>query len=153
MSVASPPRPRVATTRAAMIEDRPMRHPNASSREVMTKRGWWLVVLNFLVPGSAQVLAGSRRLGRIGLGATLLMWALAIVVVLFALLWPTAGLSIATGAWLPGWLSLLRPIPLLIAQGLVRLDVQARIVLQRLDGEVGQRVHKGHPQRVALGEP
>ena len=36
---------------------------------MMTKRGWWLVLLNLLVPGSAQVLAGNRRLGRIGLGA------------------------------------------------------------------------------------
>ncbi|RUR02047.1 LCP family protein [Labedella endophytica] len=45
----------------------------------MTHRAWWLVLLNFLIPGSAQVLAGNRRLGRIGLGATLSLWALAVV--------------------------------------------------------------------------
>lgn len=96
-----------------------MRYPDASSRAVMTRRGWWLVVLNFLVPGSAQALAGNRRLGRLGLGATLLMWVLLIAAVLFAVLAPTAGLSIVTGAWLPDWLALLRPLPLLVAQGLL----------------------------------
>ncbi len=40
----------------------------------MGRRGWWLLTLNFLVPGSAQVLAGSRKLGRFGLGATLFLW-------------------------------------------------------------------------------
>jgi LCP family protein required for cell wall assembly len=44
----------------------------------MTKRGWWLVGMNFLIPGSAQVLAGSRRLGRFGLGAALVLWLLAL---------------------------------------------------------------------------
>jgi len=63
----------------------------------MAKRGWWLIALNVLVPGSAQVLAGNRRLGRFGLGATLLSWFLVIVaagLALFArpaLLWLTIG--------------------------------------------------------------
>ncbi|MCP2634948.1 LCP family protein [Microbacterium sp. HD4P20] len=118
MSVMSPPRTS-AGRRAAVVEERPMRHPDASSRAVMTKRGWWLVLLNFLMPGSAQALAGNRRLGRIGLGSTLLLWTLVIIAGLFALLAPTAGLSIVTGAWIPDFLALLRPLPLLIAQGLL----------------------------------
>jgi LCP family protein required for cell wall assembly len=40
----------------------------------MTKRGWWLVSLNFLIPGSAQSLAGNHKLGRFGLGATIVFW-------------------------------------------------------------------------------
>jgi LCP family protein required for cell wall assembly len=40
----------------------------------MTRRAWFLVVLNIFIPGSAQVLAGDRRLGRFGLGATLALW-------------------------------------------------------------------------------
>ena len=119
MSVMSPPRAGGRSFDTRVVEERPMRHPDASSRAVMTKRGWWLVVLNFLVPGSAQVLAGNRRLGRIGVVSTLILWALVVVTVLFALLAPTAGLSIITGAWLPDWLALLRPLPLLIAQGLL----------------------------------
>ncbi len=45
----------------------------------MSRRAWWLVVLNLLMPGSAQVLAGNRRLGRFGLGATLVFWAISIL--------------------------------------------------------------------------
>lgn len=118
MSVMSPPRAGGHLAQSHVVEERPIRNPDASSRAVMTKRGWWLVVLNFLMPGSAQVLAGNRRLGRLGIATTLLLWVLLIVALLFALLAPTAGLSIITGAWLPDWLALLRPLPLLIAQGL-----------------------------------
>ncbi|WP_307807442.1 LCP family protein [Naasia sp. SYSU D00948] len=61
-----------------------LRTPNPPTEPVMTRRAWFLVVLNLLIPGSAQVLAGSRRLGRFGLAATLVLWALvALAVVLF----------------------------------------------------------------------
>ncbi|MET0813356.1 MAG: LCP family protein [Microbacterium sp.] len=102
-----------------LVEERPFRHPDARSRSFMSRRGWWLVLFNFLIPGSAQVLAGSRRLGRFGLGATIAMWVILVVTVLSALLAPTALLGFATGAWIPDFLSLLRPLPLLIAQGLL----------------------------------
>ncbi|MGO4691560.1 LCP family protein [Glaciibacter sp. 2TAF33] len=80
----------------------PIRHPNLTSPQVMTRRGWWLVVLNVLIPGSAQVLAGSRRLGRFGLGATLMLLALALLVGVSYLLWPTMVFTIFTntiGLW------------------------------------------------------
>ncbi len=66
----------------------PIRFPDAASRTVMTRRAWWLVVLNFLIPGSAQVLAGDRKLGRFGLGATLTLWFLAIVAAVVWFFWP-----------------------------------------------------------------
>ncbi|HOA86131.1 MAG: LCP family protein [Microbacteriaceae bacterium] len=74
----------------------PIRYPDAGSQELMTRRGWWLVALNFLLPGSAQALAGNRRLGRIGLSATLSMWALVLLALLAALLWPQLIVGIAT---------------------------------------------------------
>lgn len=50
----------------------------------MTRRAWWLVVFNVFVPGSAQILAGSRRLGRFATVVTALLWlTLALAVVLF----------------------------------------------------------------------
>lgn len=110
----APPEPGAARS---LVEERPLRHPDTGSRAMMTRRGWWLVVLNFLMPGSAQALAGNRRLGRFGLGATLVLWSAAVLAVLFMLLAPTAGISLITGAWLPDWLSLLRGLPLLIVQG------------------------------------
>ena len=54
----------------------PIRYPNFGSRPFMTRRAWWLVVLNIFIPGSAQVLAGSRVPGRFGLRATLIFLAL-----------------------------------------------------------------------------
>ncbi|MFB4352956.1 LCP family protein [Microbacterium sp. LS_15] len=78
-----------------------MRNPDTADAGMMTKRGWWVVLLNVLVPGSAQVVAGNRKLGRFGLGATLLSWLLVIVAVGLALfarpvfLWLTVG-----GGWI-----------------------------------------------------
>ncbi len=71
-----------------MIEDRPLRHPDLGSAQMMTRRGWWLVVVGFLVPGSAQVLAGSRRLGRFALTTTIVLWLGALAVLLVSLMWP-----------------------------------------------------------------
>ncbi|MBN6190252.1 MULTISPECIES: LCP family protein [Microbacterium] len=87
----APPRAR----QRPIIETRPLRHPDSTDPGMMSKRGWWLIAMNLLLPGSAQVLAGNRRLGRFGLGATLTAWLLVIVTVglaLFArpvLLWLT----------------------------------------------------------------
>lgn len=66
--------------------ERPLRNPDVASAPLMDKRARWLVVLGFVLPGSAQVLAGNRRLGRFGLAATLLL-----VLV--------AGLSLAGFTW------------------------------------------------------
>ncbi|MEZ3159425.1 LCP family protein [Microbacterium sp. BWT-B31] len=97
MSVASPPRTALGSGAGArVVEERPLRYPDASSRPMMTRRGWWLVVLNFLIPGSAQAVAGGRRLGKLGLAATLVMWVLAILAVLGATLWRSAMVTVAT---------------------------------------------------------
>ncbi|WP_350347333.1 LCP family protein [Agromyces sp. G08B096] len=76
----------------------PIRFPDTTSRPLMTRRAWWLVVLNFLIPGAPQVLAGNRRLGRFGLGATLLLWTLAVAALVVWLLWPTVLLTVATNS-------------------------------------------------------
>ena len=81
-------------TAGAPIGSAPVRYPDVGSRPLMNTRAWWLVGLNFLVPGSAQVLAGNRRLGRFGLGSTLLFWALVVVVVVAALIARTSLLAI-----------------------------------------------------------
>jgi LCP family protein required for cell wall assembly len=109
----SPPRahtaPRAQGAPRRLVEEQPMRYPEGS-RATMTRRGWWLVVLNFLIPGSAQVLAGNRRLGRFGLGATLTLWVLAVVGVLVTVLWRQALLTLATN-----WFFLVAAQALLIA--------------------------------------
>ena len=64
----------------------------------MTKRAWYLVVLNILIPGSAQVLAGNRRAGRFALGATLLLWTVAVLALVVSLLNRTILVSIFTNS-------------------------------------------------------
>ena len=55
----------------------------------MTRRAWILVVLNLLIPGSAQLMAGNRRLGRFGTRATFVLWGLVVVgVVVYTLARP-----------------------------------------------------------------
>ncbi|WP_243063476.1 LCP family protein [Humibacter sp. RRB41] len=68
----------------------PIRYPNTTSRDVMTRRGWWLVALNLLMPGSVQALAGNRKLGRLGLISTFLLWLAAIVTLIVYIVKPTA---------------------------------------------------------------
>lgn len=82
-----------------VVQERPLRYPDASSPEVMENRGWWLVGMNFLLPGSAQILAGNRRLGRFGVAATLVLWILAVVGILAALLWRTSLITLLASTW------------------------------------------------------
>lgn len=77
----------------------PIRYPDVASRTVMTRRAWWLVVLNFLIPGSPQALAGNRRLGRFGLGATLVLWTLALVALALWLFWRPVILTVFSMSW------------------------------------------------------
>jgi LCP family protein required for cell wall assembly len=52
----------------------------------MRKRAWWLIVLTVVVPGSAQLVAGNRKLARIGITATLVMWALGLLALIIGLI-------------------------------------------------------------------
>ncbi|TFD45114.1 LytR family transcriptional regulator [Cryobacterium sp. TMT1-2-1] len=69
----------------------------------MTKRAWWLVVLNTVLPGSPQVLAGNRKLGRFGLRLTLTVLILGIIAGVAWVLWPQVVLTVFTstiGLWI-----------------------------------------------------
>ncbi|WP_336631556.1 MULTISPECIES: LCP family glycopolymer transferase [unclassified Microbacterium] len=95
MSVSAPPRPPLPSSAPrpgrdespVIVGEQPLRRPDTRSPKIMTRRAWWLVGMNFLVPGSAQALAGNRRLGRVGLAATLTMWVLVVLGAAAALLW------------------------------------------------------------------
>ncbi|MFE2771598.1 LCP family protein [Microbacterium resistens] len=111
--------PARAAQRTRVIETKPMRRPDTSSPAAMTTRGWWLVLLNVLVPGSAQVLAGNRRLGRFGLGATLALWTGLVVTLLFGLLWRQGLLWLTVGGGWISWLVLTLVQVLLIGYALL----------------------------------
>lgn len=80
------------------LADSPIRHPDTASRPLMTRRGWWLVGMNILIPGSAQVLAGDRRLGRFGLGATLTLWVVLVAAIVTWFVAPTVIYTIASNS-------------------------------------------------------
>ncbi len=88
MSTLSPPRPSAAAAAPGrgLWNEYSLRTPDAASPEIMTRRGWWLVAMNFLLPGSAQALAGDRRLGRVGLISTFVLWARVLVTLVVGLL-------------------------------------------------------------------
>lgn len=52
----------------------------------MRRRAWWLIVLTVIVPGSAQLVAGNRKLARIGITATLGFWALGLLALIIGLI-------------------------------------------------------------------
>lgn len=93
---------------ASVDLERPLRYPDAQSSPLMTKRARWLVVLGFLLPGSAQVVAGNRRMGRFGLIATFTLLLLALVSVI--------GFAVARVATLSFFTN---PIVLLVVQWVI----------------------------------
>lgn len=76
----------------------PVRYPDLRSPETMTKRAWWLVGLNLLIPGSVQLLAGNKRFGRFAVSATFLLWGLVVVAALLFWLAPPVIYTVATNA-------------------------------------------------------
>jgi LCP family protein required for cell wall assembly len=64
----------------------------------MTRRAWWLVLLNVLMPGTAQAAAGNRRLGKLGLFSTLALWIVAVIAFVVWLISPATVYSIATNS-------------------------------------------------------
>ncbi|NDC19854.1 MAG: hypothetical protein EBZ87_06270, partial [Microbacteriaceae bacterium] len=74
----------------------PFRDIERASSSQMTKRAWWIIVLNFLVPGSVQVVAGNRRLGRLGLLFTFGFWGFLVISLLLALVYKIGLFAIFT---------------------------------------------------------
>ncbi|MFL0713438.1 MAG: hypothetical protein ACJLS2_13240 [Microcella pacifica] len=62
----------------------------------MTRRAWWLLGLNLLIPGTAQLLAGSRRWGRFAVGSTFTLWAVALSAAIITATARPLALTIAT---------------------------------------------------------
>ncbi|WP_426006513.1 LCP family protein [Paenarthrobacter sp. NyZ202] len=74
----------------------PVRYPSGASAPVRTKRAFVLVLLTLFIPGSAQIVAGDRKLGRTALRVTLTVWALGILALVIAAVNRTMLLSIVT---------------------------------------------------------
>jgi LCP family protein required for cell wall assembly len=77
----------------------PVRYPDLNSSPTMTRRAWMLVVLGILIPGSPQLIAGSRRLGRFAVSSTFVIWALAVIALLLFSFNRILFITIATNAF------------------------------------------------------
>ncbi|MGO2110197.1 MAG: LCP family protein [Pseudoclavibacter sp.] len=99
----------------------PLRDPDTSSPDVMTRRAWWLLLTNLIVPGTAQVLAGNRRFGRFMLRLWLVGLGLIALLVLLGLIFraPLVFLVFVV-CWIVSQLDALR------LTRLVKLDALAR---------------------------
>lgn len=78
----------------------PLRNPRSGGSVARTKRAWLLLLLTTVIPGSAQLVAGNRRLGRIALTVTLCVWALIILLLLVWLIHRAWVIELVTGPFI-----------------------------------------------------
>jgi LCP family protein required for cell wall assembly len=77
----------------------PIRNPDLRNPSVMTRRAWWLIFLSAIVPGSAQLVAGNRRLGRFLFGSWLVLLGFITIGALLNTFLPAVAFTIATSWW------------------------------------------------------
>ncbi|MDN5655764.1 MAG: LytR family transcriptional regulator, partial [Kocuria sp.] len=78
----------------------PLRNPRSGGSVTRTKRAWLLLILTTVIPGSAQLVAGNRKVGRVALTVTLCVWALIILLVLTWLVHRAWVIELVTGRFI-----------------------------------------------------
>lgn len=76
-----------------------MSTPEHLTPRLRRRRAWTLPMLTLVAPGSAQIVAGNRRLGRSVLRGAVLAFALAVLAGIVYLVSPATLLGIITGPW------------------------------------------------------
>ena len=77
----------------------PIRNPDLRDAAVMGRRAWWLIIMSLLMPGSAQLLAGNRRLGRILFGTWLVLFLVGLATLVSYFIAP----GVTLGLWVSYW--------------------------------------------------
>lgn len=156
-----------ARSRQAMTD--PVRYPSGAAAPVLTKRAFVLILMTLLIPGSAQIVAGRRRLGRTALRVTFTVWALVILAIALLvtarstlinlLASPAASLLLVIGlaALAIGWAALfidtLRMIRPALLTPRIRPAVGIALVLSMLlsSGSLGYAAYLMNVGRDAIG--
>jgi LCP family protein required for cell wall assembly len=73
-----------------------LRTPQQRSERVKLRRGLAVLAMTLLLPGSAQIAAGNRRVGRIALRIWIGLWALTVLVAIVALVWRAGAVAVFT---------------------------------------------------------
>ena len=147
----------------------PVRNPSSAAEPVRTKRAFLLILLTLLVPGSAQIVAGDRKIGRIALRVTLSAWLLAVLALILLFTNRTLLINIITNpvasllivlilaALAVGWLLLfvntLRLIRPVLLPARVRPAVVIALVLAMVlsSGSLGYAAYLLNVSRNAIG--
>ncbi|HET6269409.1 MAG TPA: LCP family protein [Arthrobacter sp.] len=158
------PRPQ---SRQALTD--PVRYPSGAPAPVLTKRAFVLILMTLLVPGSAQTVAGSRRLGRTALRVTFTVWTLALLAIVLLLtsrstliniltnpvtsLLLVIGLTALAIGWAALFINTLRLIrPVLLAPGIRPVVVAALVLAMVLgSGSLGYAAYLLNVSRDAIG--
>lgn len=94
MTLSSPKVSR-ASQRPPVLTD-PLHYPESASAPLRSMRAWMLLLLTLVLPGSAQLVAGNKKLGRLALRFSLAGWVLVIAAVVLALVNRDALLNLFT---------------------------------------------------------
>jgi len=81
------------------------REPDRAAR-VRFRRAITLMLMTLFLPGSAQLVAGNRKVGRLALRVCFVLLAVASFVMLLVWVWPVVGLKLGTAGWFLGLLRL-----------------------------------------------
>lgn len=147
----------------------PVRYPASAPEPVRTKRAFLLILLTLFVPGSAQIAAGDRKLGRIALRVTLSAWVLLVLALVLLLTNRTLLINIITNpvaslllvlvlaALSVGWavlfintLRLIRPV-LLPKRSRPAVAVALAVALVLSSGSLGYAAYLLNVSRNAIG--
>ncbi len=77
----------------------PVRNPQSAPPHTRTKRAFILLLLTLVLPGSAQIVAGNRRIGRRALQVTFTVWAAVIAALVLAFTNRALLVNIVTNGW------------------------------------------------------
>ena len=75
-----------------------VRYPDESSEETMARRAWILVLLGIVIPGTPQLLAGSKGFGRFAVRSTFVLWAIVAVAIVMNIVARATLVTIATNS-------------------------------------------------------
>ncbi|RKQ34145.1 LCP family glycopolymer transferase [Kocuria tytonis] len=129
----------------------PLRNPRFAAPATRTRRAWWLLGATLLVPGSAQLVAGRRGIGRIAVRITAVVWGLIVLALLLWFVWRTAlvwlltngitsallmyGLVALAVGWVLLWFDTLRIVrPGMLTDGVRRGVVVATVLAMLVTG-------------------
>jgi LCP family protein required for cell wall assembly len=147
----------------------PVRNPVNAPAPVRTKRAFVLLLLTLFVPGSAQIVAGDRKLGRTALRVTLAAWGLVAAALVLLLTNRTLLVGIVTNSvasllviiilvalalgWAALFINTLRLIrPVLLAPGMRPIVVVALVLAMVLSsGTLGYAAYMLNVGRNAIG--